>query len=476
MSSADVVVVGARIAGASLAIHLARAGLQVTLVDRAKFPSDTLSTHLIQVSGVRCMQKLGVLDDLVGTGAPFLTAMRPLYDGISLDSVVRAHEDWPPGGVSINRNLLDKILIDVAESEGVDVRLRTTVTGVRRDVTGRVTGVEVRSGDGHETLGARLVIGADGRNSKLAELVSARTYNVTANQRFVYWADFEGAVEPGPAAVHHYRSGPDLTLGFRSDSGRFTVMVSPGLDQFSAFKKNLPDSFDNAVAACEPLRPFLADAKRVGGLTGTAYVPGYFRESAGPGWALVGDSGHFKDPTVGQGISDALRQAENLATRIAGANLADRAATDRALKAWWRWRDRDATPMYWLAWDLAKAGPMAPLERELLRCISKDSVLRHRFVDEVLSHRASPYAVLTPVLMLKAAAGLYRRKELTARETAGVIGHRIKLEIQRQWLLRRPKYAPLPKPAGKATAADTTRDAWAGDSQHDGKANHLEKL
>ncbi|SDZ00244.1 2-polyprenyl-6-methoxyphenol hydroxylase [Amycolatopsis xylanica] len=457
----DVVVVGARIAGASLAIHLARAGFSVTLVDRAKFPSDTLSTHLIQVSGVRCMQQLGVLDELVNTGAPFLTAMRPIYDGISLDSVVQAHEDWPPGGVSINRNLLDKILIDVAEKEGVEVRLRTTVTGVRKDITGRVTGVELRGG---ETLGARLVIGADGRNSKVSELVGARTYNVTANQRFVYWADYEGAVEPGPAAVHHYRSGPDLTLGFRSDSGRFTVMVSPGLDEFAAFKSNLPESFDNAVAACEPLKPFIADATRVGGLTGTAYVPGYFRDSAGPGWALVGDSGHFKDPTVGQGISDALRQAEKLAGFIAGANLHDRAATDRALQRWWRWRDRDATPMYWLAWDLAKAGPMAPLERELLRCISANPVLRHRFVDEVLSHRASPYAVLTPALMLKAAAGLLRRGELNARQTAALIGERVKLEIQRQWLLRRPKYAPLPKPPGKA-ARDG--DAWAGDIRHD---------
>lgn len=459
----DVVIVGARIAGASLAIHLARAGMSVMLVDRVKFPSDTLSTHLIQVSGVRCMQKLGILDDLASTGAPFLTAMRPIYDGISLDSVVKAHEDWPPGGISISRNLLDKFLVDVAEKEGVDVRLRTSLVGVLKDASGRVNGVQLKSAGTTEVVATTLLVGADGRNSKVSDLVGARTYNVTENQRFVYWADYEGAVEEGPAAVHHYRTGPDLTLGFQSDSDRFTVMVSPGLEHFAAFKRRLPDSYDEAVAACVPLRPFLAQAKRVSSLVGTAYVPGYFRESAGPGWALVGDSGHFKDPTVGQGISDALRQAERMAADLSTVDFRDASAVDKAMRAWWKWRDRDATPMYWLAWDLAKAGDMDPLEREMLRCIAADDQVRQMFIDEVLSHRASPYAVLTPGLMLKAARLLVRDRRFTVPQVLGVVAKRIGMEIKRQYLMRRPKYAPLPKPAGGAAAARSGGEVWAGD-------------
>lgn len=460
----DVVVVGARISGAALAIGLARAGRSVTLIDRAGFPSDTLSTHVIQVSGVRCMQKLGVLERLEATGAPYLTAMLPLYDGISLGSVVEAHEDWPAGGLSIHRDLLDQILIDAAVAAGVDVRLRTTVTALHRGAGGRVAGVVTRAGGEAATIRARLVVGADGRNTKIGELVSARTYNVTANERFVYWADFTGASEAGPGAVHHYRDGAKLVQAVRSDSGRFTVMVTPDLAEFAAFKSGLPASFDAAVSQCEPLRPFLEQATRASPLTGTAWFPGYFRESAGPGWVLLGDAGHFKDPGVGQGISDALRQAEELTRRTTSTDLTDPVATDRTTRSWWRWRDRDASPMYWLASDLSKAGPLRPLERELLRCISADPVLRQRFVDEVLSHRASPYAVLTPRLALRAAAALQRRGETTLAGAVGLLVERVRLEAQRAWLLHRPRYAPVPRPAGRPRA-DAGRDTWIGDAR-----------
>ncbi|HEV3362090.1 MAG TPA: FAD-dependent monooxygenase [Pseudonocardiaceae bacterium] len=461
--SFDVVIVGARIAGAALAAQLARQGRSVLVVDRAGFPSDTLSTHLIQVSGVRSMQRLGVLADLERTEAPFLTRAVVIYDGIDLTTPVRADADWPPGGISVNRNLLDKILIDAAREAGAIVRTRTSLVGLRRDHAGRVTGVDLRGRTGSYTVHTRLLVGADGRNSRVSELVGARTYNVTANQRFVYWAEFTGAVEPGAAGVHHHRDGKKLTVAFQSDTGKFVVMVCPGLEDFAPFKRGLPESYDDAVATCAPLRPLLADARRVSRPIGTAYAPGYFRESAGPGWALVGDAGHFKDPTLGQGISDALRQVEHFADHLRDVALTEPVRLDRRLRDWYRWRDRDAMPMYWLGWDFARAGELGALERALIAVISADPLIRQMFVDGVLSHRVSPYQVMTPKVILRAARRLLGTGTSPAR-TATLIGARLAEEARRQYLLRRPRFAPLPKPSGAASAAKVRDgDAWAGD-------------
>lgn len=468
LDSFDVVVVGARIAGAALSIHLARQGKSVLLVDRAQFPSDTLSTHLIQVSGVRSLQRLGVLDQLEATGAPYLSAAAVVYNGVDLSTPVRSEPGWPPGGISVSRTLLDRILVDAAVAAGVQLRCRTSLVDVRRDGAGRIDGVVLRAKDGDRyTVHTGLLVGADGRNSRTAELVGARTYNVTENQRFVYWAEFEGVEEEGPACVHHHRDGANLTVAFQSDGGRFVVMICPGLGEFATFKRDLPASYDAAVAACVPLRPLLVNARRVSRPIGTAYAPGYFRVSAGCGWVLVGDAGHFKDPTLGQGISDALRQAEVLAERLSDVRVADRASVDRRLRRWFRWRDSDAMPMYWLAWDFAKAGELSPLECALMACIAADPVARQRFVDGVLSHRVSPYEVIGPRMLARTAVWL-RREGSSRSRLLRLLGSRLATELRRQLLLRRPSYQALPKPSGAASAAKVrSGDAWAGDIAND---------
>jgi menaquinone-9 beta-reductase len=461
--SFDVVIVGARIAGAALAVHLARQGRSVLVVDRASFPSDTLSTHLVQISGVRSMQGLGVLADLKATGAPFLTTAVVDYDGVDLSAPVLADAGWPPGGISISRDLLDHILVNAARSAGVSVRQRTSLVELCRGGDGRVTGVVLRDRERRHTVRTRLLVGADGRNSRVAELVGARTYNVTSNERFTYWAEFTGVREDGPAGVHHYRDGDKLTVAFQSDGGKFVVMVCPELAGFGEFRRNLPDSYDAAVAACVPLRPLLTGATRSSRPVGTAYTPGYFRESAGPGWVLVGDAGHFKDPALGQGISDALRQAERLAGQLAGLPVSDPVRVDRELARWHRWRDADATPMYWLGGDFAKAGSLGPLERALIRCVSADPVVRGRFVDGVLSHRLSLYDVIGPRLLVRVAAEL-RRGGRPWTEVARLLGGKLADELRHQLWLRRPRYAALPKPCGAASAARVREgDAWAGD-------------
>ncbi|MGH3548688.1 MAG: FAD-dependent oxidoreductase [Pseudonocardiaceae bacterium] len=466
--SADVVVVGARISGASLAIHLARAGRRVVLVDRAGFPSDTLSTHLLQVSGVSVLAELGLLNQLRSTGAPFVDAVRVDYDNVNLDAPVYPDVGQPPGGISVSRKLLDGFLLDRAIAEGVDVRQHTSLVELIRDAGGRVEGVVVRSKEKQYEMRAALVVGADGRNSRVAELAGSRTYNTTANQRFAFWADFVDVQDDGLPPGHQYRDGAKLTIAFRSDNDRFTVVVAPGMEEFAEFKRNLPESYDALVAECPQLQPVLSAARRVTRPVGTAYLPGYFRESAGPGWALIGDAGHFKDPTIAQGISDALRQAKRFATDITLVPARDQAAVDRVTKRWWKWRDADATPMYWLAYDFAQAGALGPLEREMLRIIGDDPKAKILLIDRVMSHRLSPYRVLTPPRIARAAIRLVRSGQCSASEVAKLLADRVGKEAVRKYRQYWPKFGELPKPAGGASRTKVDGDAWAGSA--DGRA------
>jgi hypothetical protein len=120
-------------------------------------------------------------------------------------------------------------------------------------------------------------------------------------------------------------------------------------------------------------------------------------------------------------------------------------------------------PMYWLGWDFARAGELGALERALMAVISADPLIRQMFVDGVLSHRVSPYQVMTPKVILRAARRLLGTGTSPAR-TATLIGARLAEEARRQYLLRRPRFAPLPKPSGAASAAKVRDgDAWAGD-------------
>ncbi|HEX3784137.1 MAG TPA: NAD(P)/FAD-dependent oxidoreductase [Pseudonocardiaceae bacterium] len=467
-ATADVVVVGARISGASLAIHLARAGRRVVLVDRAGFPSDTLSTHLMQVSGVAILAELGLLEQLKSTGAPFVDAVRVDYDKVDLDCPVYPDAGQPPGGISVSRNLLDGFLFERAVAEGVDVREHTTLVDLLRGAGQRVEGVVLRSGSTRYEVRAPLVVGADGRNSRVAELAGSRTYNTTANQRFAFWADFVDVNDEGLPPGHQYRDGAKLTIAFHSDGGRFTAVVAPGLAEFAEFKRNLPDSYDRMIADCPQLRPILHGAKRVTRPVGTAYLPGYFRESAGRGWALIGDAGHFKDPTIAQGISDALRQAKRFAAEITSVPAGDGAGLDRATRRWWKWRDKDATPMYWLAYDFAKSGELGPLEREILRVIGADPKAKIMMIDKVMSHRLSPYRVLTPPRILRAAIRLVLSGQCSAGTVGRLLGDRLALEIVRKYRQYRPVFAELPKPAGGAARTKVDGDAWAGSA--DGRA------
>ena len=294
----------------------------------------------------------------------------------------------------VRRTVLDTALVRTAAEAGAHVMTGGRVTGLVW-TDGRVSGItyaDSAGGDGQ--IDAAVVVGADGTGSTVARLAGARRYHMLPNQRFCYWGYFEGATETGPPAVLYHIFDNDIFVGFACDAGLYVAGTIPPLEVLPAFGNDLDGAFTASIGRCQPLAEILSGARRVGPLRGMANYPLFFRESAGPGWALVGDAGHFKDPVVAQGMSDAFRQAERLAEDLV-AGLGGTVPVDEALAGWWAWRDADAIDVYWLAADMGAAGPVPAVLVEFLRDLQGTPDRLWDFWG-IFHHRRRPADVLTP--------------------------------------------------------------------------------
>lgn len=393
------VIVGARCAGSPLATMLARRGLRVCLLDRARFPSETLSTHVIQPCGVAILERLGVLDAAWAAGAVPLTRFTLVSDRTRISASIDAGVFGGPA-LCLRRIALDHLLVEAAAAAGADVRTETRVSGLlwKGD---RVAGVETAAGP----LLARLVVGADGKGSTVAASVRAGEYHVAPPARMFAWAYFEGVTETdghlrlGSIGDLNYVAGP-------TDAGLYMAAVCPPLAVRDAFLADRERSFMAGIAAWPELAGLLDGATRTGPIRVMANWHGYFREAAGPGWALLGDAGNFKDPSPAQGIADALRQAERLAGAVE-AGLGGAADIDEELHRWWRWRDEDGYEMHWFATDMGRAGPSPPLASQFTRDIAADDGATKQLL-QVLNHDIPPSQLFTPRRLGRAAVRAVR--------------------------------------------------------------------
>jgi flavin-dependent dehydrogenase len=450
----DVVVVGARCAGSPLAALLAREGVRVAVVERATFPRDTLSTHIFQAHALAFLDRLGLSERLRATGACFMGRLHVRQEDLEYTAPVPQRPGDVGGITSVRRFVLDPILAQAAADAGADVRMATKVTGLVED-RGRVTGVRVAHNGFERTLEARLVVGADGRNSTIAGLVGARKYNLTPNERFGYWTFFEGA-EPGPdPAFTFHRWANRFVIGCPADGGLYQVIVAPDLGELPHFRQDLEASFMDHACSCGPVAQALSGARRAEKFVGMLRWEGFFREPSGRGWVLVGDAGHFKDPAPGQGIGDAFRQVDALASAILGGLDGSAEVLDRALARWGRWRDEDAADHYWFATDLGKAGSVPPVVPEIARRLLAQGKI-DLFLD-LFSHRSSPSKVLTPPRLLGATGRLLARRGCERPALLREVGALIAEDARRKRLNRRPAYAA----ADGATRARPTELAGA---------------
>jgi 2-polyprenyl-6-methoxyphenol hydroxylase-like FAD-dependent oxidoreductase len=336
----DVVVVGARVAGAATAFLLARHGLRVLLVDRGRYGTDTLSTHALMRGGVLQLTRWGLLDEIIAAGTPAVrrTTFRYADDlvPITLKESYGVEALYAP-----RRTVLDPILVDAAAAAGAEVRFGITVTGVERDRHGTVTGITGRAREG-ETVraAARIVVGADGIRSTVAEAVDApyeRVGKSVAAVTYGYWTGLE-------TDGYEWNFRPDAASGVvPTNDGQACVFASAsprrigrgGLEPLTRIVAESPGDLTARLTAAAPpaaLRTF----------TGR---PGHIRRSWGNGWALVGDAGYFKDPLGAHGLTDALRDAELLARGIV-AVVRDGAGERDALSGYQANRDALSTALF----------------------------------------------------------------------------------------------------------------------------------
>jgi flavin-dependent dehydrogenase len=310
----DVVVVGARVAGAATAMLLARRGLRVLCVDRAAEGSDTLSTHSLVRGGVLQLSRWGLLDRLRAAGTPRATSVRFHYgdEPVALD--VTGHGDVD-GLYSPRRTVIDPLLVDAAREAGVEVCHRVPVAGPVTE-HGRVTGVRLGRGDGDRVVRARWVVGADGIRSGVAAAVGApvlRAESVTAAVAYAFWSGL-----PDDAIVNLY-DVPGCAVGIVPTNGgqaNVWVAVTPEVHA-STLRGNVREGYHRLLSAHPTAAALLRGATCDGGYRSFPGTPGYLRAAHGDGWALVGDAGYFKDPVSAHGITDALIDAELLADALA---------------------------------------------------------------------------------------------------------------------------------------------------------------
>jgi menaquinone-9 beta-reductase len=417
-----VAIVGARCAGSPLATMLARRGLRVCLLDKSRFPSETLSTHVIQPCGVAILERLGVLDAAWAAGAMPLTRFTLVSGRARISAAIDPSAFGAPA-LCLRRIALDHLLVEAAAAAGAEVRTETPVGGLLWEGN-RVVGVETAAGP----IRARLVVGADGRGSTVAKSVGAAEYYVAPPARMFAWAYFEGATETeghlrlGSVGDLNYVAGP-------TDGGLYMAAVCPPLARKDAFLADRERGFMAGIAAWAELAGLLDGATRTGPIRVMANWRGYFREAAGPGWALLGDAGTFKDPSPAQGIADALRQAEHLAAAVE-AGLGGAASIDEELRRWWHWRDEDGYEMHWFATDMGRAGPSPPLASQFTRDIAGDDVATEGLL-RVLNHDIPPSRLFTPRRLGRAAVRAVRANPGQTRAIAREAAMELQNEIRR---------------------------------------------
>jgi 2-polyprenyl-6-methoxyphenol hydroxylase-like FAD-dependent oxidoreductase len=391
----DVVVVGARCAGSPLAMMLARRGLSVCLVDRAQFPSETPSTHVIQPCGVQLLDQLGLLETVLAAGGVRLNQLTMVIDDAVRIEAVLDEANSARASLCVRRVTLDALLVEAAAAAGADVRTGLRVTGLITE-DGCVNGAETAGGP----IRGRLVVGADGRHSTVASLVGAREYQVAPAGKMFAWAYFEGVADrEGHARIG--RRGARVFLAGPTDGDLFMAATGIDMAKQAEFHANRDANFTAALRAWPELADVVADGRRVGPIRVLTNWHGYFREAAGPGWVLVGDAGHFKDPTPGQGIGDAFRQAARLAPSIEDG--LGNTSPDATMQRWWQWRDDDAYEMYWFASDMGAAGAASPLTTRLMRDVADDPTATQMFFG-VLNHDIRPSQLFTGPRAARAAA------------------------------------------------------------------------
>jgi len=403
MADHDVIIVGARCAGAALGAMLAKRGMRTLVLDADALPSDMpMSTHYIQPPGMDVLDELGV-GDAVRAVTPAST--RILVGCEDTRFVV----NLPPGRVAYcpRRITVDSLLQGAARRAGAELRDRHRVVGLVRDGE-RVAGVVVETPEGRVTLRARVVVGADGRKSTIARLTAVEEYLRFEMTRAAYWLYF-----PMPASWQSASRTWDSFIGWQGDGLRYVFQcdsdlllccASPPGDQARTWGQDSRAKTLEYLRGSEVTRSLVDGNEPIGKATGLLKATYFYRRPVGPGFALVGDAGSFKDFVTGHGMTDAFLGARRLAEAIAD-------GSERAFQRYWRQRDAETMPLYFDALRIGHVGFNDPLTAALFEHMARDQRLADRF-GLVADRQISPFELLSNGRLLRVVAGAALRGRL----------------------------------------------------------------
>ena len=385
----DVIVVGARCAGSPTAMLLARKGYRVLVVDRASFPSDTVSTHVIHAPGLAKLKRWGLLDEVIATGCPAVATYSFNFGPFTIKGAPRPR-DGISNAYAPRRTVLDKILVDAAARAGAEVRERFSLEEVLIE-DGAVVGIRGHGEGGRSVVErARVVIGADGRNSHVAKAVHPEQYNdkpMLQHSFYSYWSDL-------PVDGFEITIGPRRGWGaIETNDGLTMLVVGWPIAEAHAFKSDVEANFlktlDTAPEFAERVRAATREERFSGGS-----VPNFFRKPYGPGWALVGDAGYNKDPITAQGISDAFRDAELCATALDESFTGARSFDD-AMADYHETRDAEVLAVFEFTTQMATLEPPPPDLQQVLGAVYGNQDAMDDFVS-LTAGTVSPAAFFDP--------------------------------------------------------------------------------
>jgi flavin-dependent dehydrogenase len=356
----DVIIVGARCGGSTLATLLGRSGAKVLLVDRATFPSDIPHGHFIHRQGPRRLKTWNLLDRVAAVAPPITEQLIDVGDFplVARDLVV----DGVAWGYGPRRAKLDKVLVDAAIESGAEVRAGFNVDEFLFDGN-LVAGIRGRSANGTVVEEkATMTVGADGRNSRLAAAVGAEAYDVTPTLMcyyFSYWSD----VDSYQFELYQRTKERRVIFSFKTSDDLFGVFVGCPIDELSTMRGDIEGHFMRALDLAPEFSARIRAGRRQERFYGASDLPNFYRKPYGEGWALVGDAGCHKDPYMALGISDALRDADLLAAAIAD-GLSGRRPWQDALAGYERQRNEESAKEFRQNLSAAR---FEPLPAEFLR-------------------------------------------------------------------------------------------------------------
>jgi len=358
----DVIVVGARCAGSPTAMLLARRGYRVLVVDRATFPSDTVSTHIVHPLAIDALSRWGLLERLTATNCPPIDTYAFDFGPFTIAGAPGTAD--MPVAYCPRRTVLDKLLVDAAAEAGAEVREHFTMEELVVE-DGRAVGIKGRSKQGGVIERAAVIVGADGRNSTVAEAVRPEQYDEKPPllaAYYTYWSGLpmEGRFESYIRDKRGFAAAP-------THDGLTLVIAGWPYAEFTENRKDIEGNYMKTIAMAPAFADRVRGAKREAGFAGAA-VPNYFRKPYGPGWALAGDAGYNRDFITAQGIMDAFIDAELCANAL-DKSLSGKQAFESAMADYQRSRDARVKAMFDFTCQLATLEPPPPELQQLLGAI-----------------------------------------------------------------------------------------------------------